>query len=196
MGSKKPKKDKSEEKRQAMITSGTAKVNDIFKQYTPEFYDQRATDYGNWAMPQVEDQYKKAQEQLEFALARQFGTTATSTAADKQAELAKMYGLAKTDVTDQGGNLANQSRAQVENSRSTILNQLAATADPSAAANSAMNQQAILSQHDPYTPLGELFANITEGLAASGYPNGIMGGTPTTPYKTGGTTKTKPAYIV
>lgn len=176
--------EKAEAERQARIRAGTTKVNDIFAQYNDPFYAQRATDYEAWAMPQVEQQYKKAQEQLLYALARQYGSTNTSEAAARQAQLAKDYGLAKTAQTEQGLALSNQARGNVENARSEILAQLNATADPASAASSAVRQNEILSRTDPYTPLGELFANVTEGLAASQYPYGIMGQPPTTYGKT------------
>jgi hypothetical protein len=190
--------EEAEKARQARIAKGTADVNRIFEQYTPDFYSKRATDYEGWAMPQVEDQYKKAQEQLLYALARQYGSTNTSEAAARQAELAKQYGIAKTGQTEQGLNLANQARSNVENARTEILQQLAATADPAAAATSAMNQQDILTRTDPYTPLGELFANVTEGLAASQYPYGIFGQQPTPIAKAGVSTGMgkKPVYTV
>lgn len=171
--------EKEQKKRQKRITAGTTDVNNIFAKFDDPYYAQRASDYDAWAMPQVEDQYKKAQEELLYALARQYGSTNTSEAAERQAELAKEYGLAKTGQTEQGLALSNQARAEMEQARAQILNQLQSTADPAQAASMATSQAALQTQVDPYESLGELFANVTEGLAATQYPYGIIGQQPT-----------------
>ena len=170
---------KAEKKRQGRIAQGMNWINQTFGKYTDDFFNTRMQDYLSWANPQVEDQYGKAKEELTYALARQYGTTQTSTAAEKQAELAKAYGLAKTAQVEQGQAVANQARGNVEDARTNLVAQLNATADPDAAASAAIRQSELLNKTDPYTPLGELFANVTEGLAASQYPYGLMGAQPT-----------------
>lgn len=186
---------KAEKNRQAQITAGTQKVNDIFSQFTPDYYATRATDYNNWAMPQVEDQYKKAQEQLKFALARQYGSTNTSEAAKRQAQLGEDYGLAKTNQTEQGLALSNRAKAEMENSRSQVLQELSASADPGSAASSALAQSDLATHVDPYTPLGELFANVTEGLASSQYPYGLLNQPSGKSYSGVGTTPKSYSYV-
>lgn len=178
-GGKDKSAQKAEKERQKRIALGMGKINDTFKGYNDEFYDRRAQDYASWAMPQVEEQYADAQKQLLFALARQYGSTNTSEAAARQADLAKKYGLAKTQQTEQSQAVANTARANVEDARTQLVAQLNATADPNATASAAIRQSELLNQTDPYTPLGELFANVTEGLAASQYPYGLVGAQPT-----------------
>src|SRR5262245_2755961 len=112
-GAKGPKQGDIEKERQAKISAGTTRVNDIFAKFDDPYYAQRATDYNAWAMPQVEDQYAKAQKELLFALTRQFGSTNTSEAAARQADLAKDYGLAKTRQSEEGLAVANRARGEM-----------------------------------------------------------------------------------
>jgi hypothetical protein len=191
---KTPKASDTEKERQARIAQGTTKVNQAFAGYDDPYYAKRAEDYSAWAMPQVEDQYKKAQEQLLYALTRQMGSTNTSEATTRQAELAKNYGIAKTQQTDTGLALANSARSNIENARSQVLAELSASADPNSAATSALNRADLASHVDPYTPLGELFANVTEGLASTASPYGLLN--PPSYGFGGGKVNKKPAYIV
>lgn len=188
--------EEMEQRRQAAVQRGTDEVNKIFARFDDPYYQQRSSAYNAWAMPQVEDKYKKAQENLMYALARQYGTTQSSEASDRQAELAKMYGVETTNVTDRGLSLANEAKQAVEAKRNEIINQLNVTYDPDQAIQAAQESLPILSAIDPYEPIGDLFYNVTEGLAGATYPYGLAGDT-AKPISSGGKGKSKAAsYLV
>lgn len=180
--------------RQKKIEEGMGKIDTTFAGFTPEFYSSRAKAYGDFAMPQVEDQYKKAAENLTYALARQYGTTETSEAAKRQAELAKQYEMAKAGITDKSQDYATSTKGDVEKQRSALVSQLQATADPNATAQLASTQADLLRQQQSFEPLGDLFYNITEGLASNAPSEGFF------PLKKwgagGGTASQKPYSIV
>jgi hypothetical protein len=160
--------------RQKKITEGKASIDKAFAGFTPDYYQQRARDYTQWGLPQVEDQYSKAAKDLTFALARQYGTTQTSEAAQRQAELTKQYQLAKAKIGETGQDLAAQAQANVEKERQNLQQQLESTADPYAAARSALSSAALLGKNAPFDSLGNLFSDVTGGLAAAGSPYGLI----------------------
>lgn len=174
-----------EAQRQKRITEGTAKVNRAFAGFTPDFYSGQTRAYNEYALPQLEDQFKTAGEKLKYAMARQFGTTQTSEAAKRQGELAKRYALAKTQVTETGLQRAQKAQADVESERSRILGMLNTTADPAAAAQQAFAASKTTGQGDVLQPLQDLFGDVTGGLAAAYGPTGGLYGDKPTSYDSG-----------
>lgn len=128
------------------------------------FYNDRATAYDNFAMPQLEDQYSKAQDQLIYALART-GRLDSSTRGDKFANLARDYDLQKTNVIDKGVQYADQARQQVENARADLVSLNNATADPNAIAAQAALSASAMRSMPAFDPMAPLFQNVTDGLA-------------------------------
>jgi hypothetical protein len=159
--------------RQQKIKQGTAAIDKAFAGFDDPFFQGRARAYTEFGMPQVEDQFTKASDQLKYALARQYGTTQTSEAARRQAELTKEYIAAKADVANKAQTYANQARSDVERERSSLMSDLSASADPAAAARNALTQQELLAKPTAMEPLGDFFQNITAGLAAANYPYGM-----------------------
>src|SRR5262245_48615275 len=96
-----PDAGKEEEKRQKQIRKGVSAIDKQFAMFDPAFYDRLGSSYDAFAAPQVDQQYKDASDQLQFALARQYGTTNTSEAASRYAKLAKAKADAEAQVADQ-----------------------------------------------------------------------------------------------
>jgi hypothetical protein len=164
--------------RQKRITEGTQKVNAAFAGFTPDFYGTQARAYNEFALPQLDDQYTAAAKQLKYALARQYGTTQTSEAASRTADLDKKYALARANITEQGLQKAKEAQSSVEDEKSRILALLNQTADPAAAANMAMQQVDILQKPTAFEPIQNLFGDVTAGLATMyGPQGGMVGGT-------------------
>lgn len=155
---------KREEERQARIKQGMASIDSTFSQFDDPFFDRRKQAYISYAMPQVEDQYNNALTTLTSALARS-GLMQSSVAARKSGDLSKQYSLQRQNVVDQGLDAATSARRDLENSRSALVTDLYATADPAAAAASAQARAKIATQQPSYSPLGMLFQNAASGLA-------------------------------
>lgn len=149
--------------REARIREGMSQIEDIFAPYNDTFYDQMRGAYVDYAMPQVNDQYVKGRNQLQYALARQ-GLGYSSVANDKTADLSSERALATNDVLQRGRDTANDARRDLERERQTITAQLQATADPEAAALAARAQASLASDAGRYESLGPLFQNATAGL--------------------------------
>jgi len=163
-----------EAKRQGRIKAGMADIDKTFGQFDPTFYGNRARAYTEWGVPQVDDQYKEAADQLKYALVRQYGTTQTSEAAKRQALLARKYTEARTGVAQSAEDYASQAKADVERERNALVSQLQSTADPEAAAQAAVKSSELLQAPKTYSPLGSLFSDVTAGLASGASPYGTL----------------------
>jgi hypothetical protein len=157
--------------RQGRIKEGMGAINQNFSGFDKQFYNKRAQDYVNYANPQASDQYRQNTEQLAYNLARS-GLTDSSERSRSQGVLQKAYDTAKASIASQGQNVANQAMSSVEQSRGNLVNQLYATGDAQNAANQAINSAGMLAQSQAFSPLGNLFANVTGivgNAATAGY---------------------------
>jgi hypothetical protein len=179
---------KEEERRQQEIREGTRKVNSVFdSQFTDDYFNTQRQNYIDYANPQLEDQYGKAQEELTYALARA-GNLDSSMRGQKVGELQQLYDLNKQKVADDAHAYSNQAKGNVEDARSNLITTLNATGDAKGAANSAISRAAVLSQPAAYSPLTELFTNFTAALgtqAALEKANYYSGGQVPVRYNTG-----------
>jgi hypothetical protein len=153
-----------EDQRQGRIRSGMANIDQIFSPFNDTFFKGRSQAFLDFARPQLEDQYRKARENLIFALSRN-GLLQSSAGATKFGELTKLYDTNRQVIEGRGADEGNRARQQVEENRSDLVNQLHATSDPTAAANAAIARQSFLSSTPGFDALGNLFQNITAGLA-------------------------------
>jgi hypothetical protein len=176
--------------RRKRIREGTEAIESQFAGFDKPFYDKRAAAYEGYAMPQLDDQYTKAAEDLKLALARQYGTLDSSEYGKRSADLAEKYALGKSGIAQQGQQYAQSAQSAVEGQRSSLLGQLQQTADPAASASASLRASSLLNQQDSFQPLGDLFYNVTEGLAANSPTEGIIpisrgtsGGKKGSPYK-------------
>lgn len=151
--------------RQNTIRDGTARIDNTFNsQFNDGFFDKRKTAFLDYATPQLEDQYADANKQLTYALSRS-GLLDSSVRAQKEGELQKQYDLNKQQIGDQALSYSTEARTNVEKARSDLVTMLNATGDAEGAANSALSRATALSQPQAFSPLTQLFADFTSGLA-------------------------------
>lgn len=141
------------------LYSGTARKGG----FTDDYFKGLRQNYIDYATPQLEDQYGKAQKELTFALARG-GNLDSSVRGDKAGELQQLYDLNKQQVADQALAYEGEARNSVEDARSNLIATLNATGDAQGAANSAIARASALSKPAAYSPLSQLFADFTAGL--------------------------------
>lgn len=155
-----------EEARQARIKQGMEGIDTTFSRFDDPYYSSINRSYLDYASPQLEEQYRKAQEELAYALARG-GVTDSTIAGKKQADLQRQYDLNRAAIVDEAANQEKTARSAVSGERSNLVSQLQSTADPTAAANAAATAAQTLSMRPSFSPLTQLFTNVTAGLAAS-----------------------------
>lgn len=145
-----------EEARQARVKAGTAAVNDTFSKFDDSFYKKRADEYSAFATPEAARQYKDANRDLMFNLARS-GNLASSERARQMGIVDRERDMAAMKIADKGQEYANQARQQVEQNRTDLINQTLASGDDSLAANQARQRVGMLSSSPAFEGLGSLF---------------------------------------
>lgn len=155
---------KREEERQARIKAGTAKIDSVFGTFDDSFYDARKGEYLDFYQPQLDDQFKKAQDELTFAFARN-GTLNSSMAADKQAELASKYDVEKAGILSQADSAIGEMRSRNNNEKSALVAQLQATGDADRVSNEALGRtQQLFNERPSYNSLGDIFGGVASAI--------------------------------
>mgnify|MGYP000701730260 CR=1 FL=1 len=154
-----------EEERQGRIAAGKSQINSAFEGFDDDFYGGRETSALKYYRPQLEDQYPKARRDLTLALARS-GNLQSSTATRRFGDLNKRYKSNLLDIGSKAKDISTNARNRVEQTRGELFNQLSLSADPSAAANSAISRAQILGEDQAFSPLGQLFQNAAAGIGA------------------------------
>jgi hypothetical protein len=150
------------------------------------FYDSYKQKVLDYYMPDEQRQYDAAQRDLKYSLARA-GTLQSSTAADKQGELAYNDALQKANIVANANTQEGNLKSQIQQNKQSLINQLYSTEDPTLTANLAESSAAASRLQDPnLTPAAALFspALTTVGSAINGllypgqqYPSTAFGGT-------------------
>ena len=135
-------------------------------------YKQKVLDY---YQPDEQRQYDAAQRDLTYSLARA-GTLQSSTAADKQGELAYNDAIQKANIVANANTQEGNLKSQIQSNKQALINQLYTTEDPTLTANLAESSANATRLQDPnLTPAAALFtpALTTVGSAVQGllYPN-------------------------
>lgn len=164
----------TEEARQKRIEAGTKQIRNEFAIKFDEPYFQNlkktASDYYMGGTPEKHDttgllgQYDAALKQMKYALMRT-GNWNSTAAVNKTNNATDAYDKAVAAVGQQVQGLVNNRRGDISNAESNTVNQLIASGDSSAAAAQAANQMNIQSQPLQIPPLGQLFTDLTAGLA-------------------------------
>jgi hypothetical protein len=144
------------------------------------FFDKRRQDYVDYATPTLDRQAGDAREQMIYALSRT-GNLDSSAAIDKASDLTRDTDEARLAIENQGLDLANTARTNVENVRSNLVSELNATGDSAAAAQGALRNAQNLNMPQGFSPLGQMFQAFASGIsnigsnAANDY-KGFLGG--------------------
>ena len=153
-----------EEERQARVTSGSAKLDQIFSGFDDNFYDARRAAYTGFYKPQLDDQFRSAQDQLTFSLARA-GTLNSTMAADKQGELKNKYDVQNASIISQADGEAAALRQRINNEKSALVAQLNATGDADRVSNEALGRtQQMFHEKPAYSPIGDIFSGVAAGI--------------------------------
>jgi hypothetical protein len=160
---------REEAARQKRLERGKERIDTIFGDIKPKFYNAYGKSYRDFYNPDVRRQYRQARGDLTFGLARA-GTLRSSVAAEQMADIERQKLKQNTAIKSKADAEVGRLRTQVADAKSSAIGQLYATEDPSLAANTAANSvQSQLKETPKYDPLGEVF-NIA-ALGAAGYLN-------------------------
>lgn len=146
-----------------------------FEGFTDKFYNQRAQDYINYALPQLADQYRQTRSAIGFGLSNR-GLQQSTVANEASSRLERETGRNRQTIADTGLEQANQLRRDVEASRQQALAQLQQTADPAGAVRSAVNSAMGFQRAPTFTPIANMFGNIAQQYVQNQLLNNAGGG--------------------
>jgi len=135
-------------------------------QFTDDYYSNLGKSYLDYYTPELDRQYQDAQKQTTFRFANS-GNLDSGSSNTAFGDLAQQYAMQRTQLADRS--LAEQqgARSNVEQTRADLIAQLEGGAGVESTAQSAMARASALSQGPQYSPLGDMFSQITGALANS-----------------------------
>jgi hypothetical protein len=157
------KLDKQEADKQARIKAGQAKIDDIFQQFSPDFFNQYQNDYADAQTGDLNYQYGKAKDKLTAALAGR-GTLESTVGASKLADLERQNTETLGNIGNDAVNAANDFRGKVENQKSDLYALNQSTADPDSIAARATGEATALVPPKPTSTLGDIFSGVLGSL--------------------------------
>jgi hypothetical protein len=150
---------REEEARQSKIAEGRKAIDTNFAAFTPDYYDNVSKSYQEYYLPQLEDQMKNARREMVFNLSRS-GNLNASADARSMADLRAAYLKNRALIGDRALAEGKRAEADVASNRNELYSQLSASADPSAAANTAAARAASLTALPTYSPLADIFSSF------------------------------------
>ena len=154
-----------EEERQRRVREGTAKIDEAFAGFTPEYYEGVSKAHDGFYMPQLDRQYKAARDKLTYSLADSGGLDSTA-GGKRYGDLTADYGMQRQNIADRGIAAQQDLRGSVEQNRGELVRQLETGSSIESVAGRAASDAKLKSAPQPYSPLGDLFAQWT-GTAAN-----------------------------
>ena len=155
-----------EKKTQAQIDSGMATINQNFSGFNDDFYQKAATDYTNYATPQMMGDYQNTKNNLTYSLARN-GLLNSGAAVSKNAALQKQLSANESDIANKAQDQSNQLRTNVANQRNQLISQVQAGAAPGQVATSAAAATAGLRAPTAMQPVGNMFSDWASSYLAN-----------------------------
>ena len=148
-----------QQQQENLTNQSIAGIDKAFSGFTPDFYKGVGTAYQNYAMPQLQQQYKQTADALNFKLAGQ-GLGQSSVATQLGNQLSQANSAAETQVGNQAVSQEQQLQQQVANEKSNLYQQAQTATNPSQIATQAVAQAGSLSGPSTFQPLGQLFNNF------------------------------------
>jgi hypothetical protein len=105
------------------LDQGTQQINDAFSKFTPDYFNNYASQYMGQVQNQLDYQKQQATKDLMFGMARQ-GLSRSQALASNQGLLTETEGRQLADQTTQAQNAADQLRANVAASKQNLLGQV------------------------------------------------------------------------
>ena len=176
-----------EEARQAEIRRGRQNIDQTFSQFDDNFFAGQRQAFKDFALPQLDQQFGDASKELSFDLARS-GLLNSSVRGEQGGRLQRLYDQNMQQVTNEALSREQQQRTSIEDARANLLSMLQTTGDAQGATNQALSRAAVLSQPQPFSPMGQLFQDFTAGLgtqAAMERAGSVSGGRFQPRYDTG-----------
>lgn len=163
------KAKEAEDTRKAAVESGRSAVSSAFGGFGDKYYDDIASTVLDYYLPQVEQQYNDASDQLIYKFARQGQTASNSkTVLDEQGNLKGKYDIQKAQVINQAKDASRQARENISGAKSTLLSYADTAADAGAVDDRLATETGRIKNYAPeLTPIGQLFPDYVSPIVNS-----------------------------
>ena len=158
---------------QLAISKGMGQINKAFAGFTPDFYQQRAQAYENYALPQLGQQERQTGQNLEESLADR-GLSASGAGDTARSALAQDYALQQQGVANTGQQQAQQLQEQVQGQENTLVGELTSSNAPGQVAQQALSTAAGFQTPSLFAPIGQAFTDFGNTYLAQQTANTYM----------------------
>lgn len=149
--------------RQADVALGRESIDQQFKRFNDNYYNDYSQKYKDYYTPQLNDQYNEVMDKTMAALAAR-GLGSSSVGNNEYAKLGKQKAQATTDISNDAVDAAKKLRGQVESAKGSLYSTNEASANPQAANAQALGQATALVAPPTYSPLGQIFSSALNSL--------------------------------
>jgi hypothetical protein len=150
--------------RKNRVSQGMNSINAAFSGFDDDYYADFEKKNLDMARPNIAMQAREANDKTMFSLARS-GNLGGSTAAKQYGDVATRNDQALLQASDSARAASSGLRRDVEGQRDNLIGQLNMSADSGAAANAAATSAATLTRPPTYSPITNIFADVTGQVA-------------------------------
>lgn len=147
--------------RQQNIKKGQAAIDTAFGSFDDGFFNNYMNSYTGYYFPDLDSQFKSAQDQLLSALAGR-GMLTSSYGASKQGDLTEEYNKQRQLIQAQAQDAANALRGQIEDAKTNLYALNQSSADPAAINARALAEATSIQAPTAFTPLGQVFGSVLQ----------------------------------
>jgi hypothetical protein len=140
----------------AQQDSSINQINSAFSGFDSSYYNKIAQDYSNYATPELSRQYTANQQASTGALADS-GLWKSSVADTNNQNLNLGFAQGQQQIADAGTQQAQSFQSNVENQKSSLINQALASSDPLTIANNALGVASSVQAPSVFAPVGTFF---------------------------------------
>lgn len=134
-----------EEQRQGNIRGGISAVDNAFSQFNDDFFNQGASSYSGYYLPQIDEARKNTIAKVTANLAEK-GMLESTAGANKISQVEKRAADERARIGDEAANFAQTIRSSVDQNKNKLYDVARTAADPNAVATQATGQATTLAQ--------------------------------------------------
>ena len=155
-----------QQQQQANTNQAVSSINSAFSGFTPQFYQGVQDAYTNYAMPQLQQQYQTANNQLGYKLAGQ-GLLNSSAAQQGTNALSGAMQTNQNQLANAAVGQANQMKQTVGQEQSNLIGQAQTATDPAALGTQALALASSTTAPSTFAPVGQLFSQFGQQYLAN-----------------------------
>lgn len=148
-----------EAERTDKINANVASITDAFSGFDDSYFEQAGQNLVDFKVPQLNEKFTDAQEQIAFDLANR-GLSDSSTAADKASDLKTLFDQELTNIQNEATTLSNQLRSDVASRQSNLRGLAESGASLDSFDTLVAPEVSSIQVPTNFSPLGDIFGSL------------------------------------